>query len=532
MPTIQAFLAALSLLVCVGLAADQPSLPALFRGALSNFVLVWLLFAIAERLGSRWLRWCCLGLIATLLSATEAHLLINGAYPAVSHAELAIDDSFLAALIGDGVFGGLLALNLAWIGALEVVRGRLRPFQAPSRLLTALLPVFSVFLVATALFTPGISAHWYARNLLEHQFWWDAKLPESGAAVVDGRTLVPASEGAPLQALRVPKHVVLVLIEGLSAEIAASGATPEIRDLEREGLVVRRFVAHQRQTHRGLFALLCGAYPNLLTPEAKSHLVALSGLQQRCLPAELRDAGFRTAFLQSADLGYMTKDLFAQAVGFTVVKGQHELASGGADGPWGLDDRTLFRHALDDLNAHADQRTFTTLLTSGTHPPYRTPVSSNDKARAFAFASDSVAWFVEQLRVQGLLEDTLVLITSDESSSIGNGSIGDGIGGVTAGISSSADQDRTQMPPSNHGYLLALGAGLQPMEQPGLFGQVDVAISVLDALGLPPRGFHGASVFRRHAADRTLLAANTYKRTIYAIGEQALVRCDQMLNCM
>ncbi len=148
---------------------------------------------------------------------------------------------------------------------------------------------------------------------------------------------------------------------------------PEIRFLESEGLVARRFITHQRQTHRGLFAVLCEAYPNLLVPEAKSHLVALSGLQQRCLPAALRDAGIRTAFLQAADLGYMTKDRFAQAAGFQVIKGQHELTSSGKDGPWGLDDRTLLEQVLDDLGGYAGERTFTTVLTSGTHPPYKTP---------------------------------------------------------------------------------------------------------------------------------------------------------------
>ena len=246
----------------------------------------------------------------------------------------------------------------------------------------------------------------------------------TGMAVLGGRSLIPSADGEPLQAIAAPKHVVLLLVEGpiVGAAMVAAGEMPEIRALESEGLVARRFITHQRQTHRGLFAVLCEAYPNLLVPEAKSHLVALSGLQQRCLPAALRDAGIRTAFLQAADLGYMTKDRFAQAAGFQVIKGQHELTSSGKDGPWGLDDRTLLEQALDDLRAHAGERTFTTVLTSGTHPPYKTPEGGNDKAGAFAFASKSVGWFVEQLRADGLLDDTLVLISSDESSATHPGS--------------------------------------------------------------------------------------------------------------
>ena len=49
--------------------------------------------------------------------------------------------------------------------------------------------------------------------------------------------------------------------------------------------------------------------------------------------------------------------------------------------------------------------------------------------------------------------------------------------------------------------------------------------------GCPRAGFGGASVFRRLSVGRTLLAADAYKKAIYAISEQAVVRCDQALRC-
>ena len=88
-----------------------------------------------------------------------------------------------------------------------------------------------------------------------------------------------------------------------------------------------------------------------------------------------------------------------------------------------------------------------------------------------------------------------------------------------------------RIPPANHGYLLAIGAGVLPAEQMALFGQVDVAASVLDVLGLSRAGLGGASVFRRLSAGRTLLGADAYKKAIYAISEQAVLRCDQALRC-
>jgi len=56
MPLIQAVVASLLLLACVGLVADQPSVSALLRGSLSNLVLFWLLVGLTGRLTARWLR--------------------------------------------------------------------------------------------------------------------------------------------------------------------------------------------------------------------------------------------------------------------------------------------------------------------------------------------------------------------------------------------------------------------------------------------------------------------------------------------
>jgi len=242
-------------------------------------------------------------------------VLINGAYPLLGHAALALDGGFLRALLMDWRFTGLLLFNFCWLSMLAVARNRVAWASPSLQLHRALLAVFVLFVVATGLVTPGISAHWYAQNVVEHQFRWGERGFATDMAVRDGRSLVPSADGEPLQPIAVPRHVVLLLIEGLGAAMVTSGEMPEIHALESEGLVARRFITHQRQTHRGFFSVLRGAYPNFLVSEAKSHLVSLSGLQQRCLPAALRDAGFRTAFLQAFDMGYMTKDLFAQAPG-------------------------------------------------------------------------------------------------------------------------------------------------------------------------------------------------------------------------
>jgi len=510
---LQALIASLSLLLCVLVATAVPVPAALTRGLVSNLVLFWLLFAAVALLRRPGLRAVPLALIALGLAAVQAHILINGAYPQVVHAGLAADRGFLASLLADRVILLLIPVNLVWV-LLTGLPGQMRRLPAPRLgLLLTVATVLLAFLFMTAWLIPGINAHWYARSLVEHQLLGRVALADTGAGLTDGRMLVPPINGKPIQSLTPPRHVLLIFIEGLSAHYVAAGATPEIAVLEPEGLLIPRFVAHQRQTHRGLFAALCGAYPNLIRREAKSDLMGMAGLRQRCLPATLRDAGWDTVFLQSADLGFMAKDLFAEAAGFARVAGQQELGPGPADGPWGLDDRTLMERAYAALKQQGDRPSLTALLTSGTHPPFHTLVSDNDQAQAFAFASAAVGWLVERLKHDGLLDDTLLLITSDEAS-VGGDRVLDGI------------------PAANRGYMLLLGAGIRPGRQPGLFGQVDIPVTVLDALGLPREGFGGASMLRRVSGPRTLLAANGYRGELYLIREGALVRCDGALDCV
>lgn len=511
MAIIQATLAALILGACVLLAADELQWSPLLRGLVSNLLLWSLLFLGASLVPRGALRLLALGLVALLFSIVAAHVLINGGWPNLDHLGLATDRVFLTALLADRVFLGLLAVNLAWILLSERMRPAVRNRGPRPTLLVVIGLCMAGFLVLTQS-DPRMAVHWYAQNPIEHLLAGDDARGLDASGIIDGRSLVPRADGERIVALKPPHHVLLVLVEGLSALDVAAGRAPEIAALEPRGLVVRNFVTHQRQTHRGMFSALCGAYPNLVRPEAKSHLMALSGLRQTCLPRVLGDAGFRTAFLQSAPLGYMSKDLFARAAGFDSIKGLEALRPAPFEGLWGLDDHFLLERALEEIRALRDHKAFVTLLTSGTHAPFSTPESNNDRDQAMGYASRAVRWLVEQLKREGWLDDTLVIITSDES-------------GATT------DRDSNAIPAANHGYLLALGSGLENTEQPGLFGLVDIPRSVLDAEDLPSGGFGGASVFRR-ASPRLLLAANTYRRELYVLSDAGTTRCNQKGDCV
>jgi hypothetical protein len=126
----------------------------------------------------------------------------------------------------------------------------------------------------------------------------------------------------------------------------------------------------------------------------------------------------------------------------------------------------------------------------------------------------SLGQFIRGLEDAGVLEDTLVLITSDESRELAAG----GSDFINALLQA-------------WGVMVVLhpsgAAGM--VGEPGL--QLDVPISVLDGLGMPvpASGFAGRSLFRRYPEPRQLLWGNIHLGVIGGLsteGELALCTED------
>ena len=116
-------------------------------------------------------------------------------------------------------------------------------------------------------------------------------------------------------------NVLIIMLEGISHDVSTTHLMPTFRALHRQYMTYANFVSLQRQTNRGIYAVLCGDYPNFLTREAKSDLVGVFGSQSKCLPERLREHGYRTIFMQGSPLGYMRKDKFAEQSGFDEAVG-------------------------------------------------------------------------------------------------------------------------------------------------------------------------------------------------------------------
>ncbi len=325
-------------------------------------------------------------------------------------------------------------------------------------------------------------------------------------------------------------NVLLILIEAASgaylpsvaaAERVESGtAMPKLDALAQEHVLFSRVISHQRQTNRGEYGILCGDYPKLLTDQSKMSEQAY-GKARRCLPQVLRERGYATAYIQSAPLGFMLKDQFMRKAGFDQLVGDPSFERSYARTDWGVDDKAFFEQSLDRVIAlhEAERPFFATLLTVGTHHPFTFPdTATADGARtrqerAFRWSDDALIEFLNALEERGVLRDTVVIITSDES----------------AGLVRAASATQRLLSQS-WSFVVVMLPEPQAKRIDTPVAHVDTAISVSDLLGFERQAkrFTGRSWFRDYATPRRLFAGNTYARSVMMWEPSgAAVVCDE-----
>nr|WP_225778076.1 LTA synthase family protein [Pseudomonas sp. Marseille-Q3773] len=294
---------------------------------------------------------------------------------------------------------------------------------------------------------------------------------------------------------------------------------PRLSQWAERGMNTPDYVLHTHQTIRGLYAMLCGDYDKLANGTPKGvELLTQNERNQACLPAQLRQAGFTTHYLQGAGLRFMAKDRIMPHIGFDAVHGLEWFRNANyLEFPWGKDDRAFFEGALGYVGQLQKQDTpwMLTLLSVGTHQPYSAPAKylerhDTPKQAAVAYLDDALGAFLDSLERQGVLKDTLVVVTSDESH---------GIDGVRLA--------------SSWGFNLTLAPeqAQLPRIKRGTYGHVDLATSLLDYFALPiPMALGGRSLYRDYDSGREMIAY-TNGMLRYHDGHGLFTECDFQQRC-
>ncbi|MGB5286551.1 MAG: LTA synthase family protein [Polyangiales bacterium] len=462
------------------------------------------------------------------------------AFPNLSNLIYLGDATFLAgsvASVGNwgttvAIFG--LSLTLAWWGlARHADRRQLSLLVAASLCGLLLTPIWTITSNVerwrqTNPIGDAVTAGYgmVSRALKEEppeQDWSVGALSSEKQAAIE-TAFRPDLDGEPLATAKpsTQPNVLLIVIEGLSGAYlptvreyhGAPGAMelPYLDTLHRKYYSVPNFVAHQRQTNRGIYSTMAGRLPNLLSLSPKMSTSA-DRASQRYLPQALRDAGYRTVFMQATDMEFMMMDQFMVTAGFENTYSDQDYPDAKLRTGWGVDDNTLFTQVSQRIRELEKEPRpwFLTALTCGSHHPYDSLVpedfpklpNETNKARAFRYADQALEQLLEELQADGVLDHTLVMITSDES----------------AGSMASTDSLDRQIS-VNWGQMVVRLPNSMQYTANDAFGQSDIALSIVDYLGLSDQAehFHGRSMFRDYATPRPLFFANNSAGTLGTFG--------------
>ena len=189
----------------------------------------------------------------------------------------------------------------------------------------------------------------------------------------------------------------------------------------------------------------------------------------------------------------MSKDKVMPTVGFQHVHGSEWFTGKPAvKCGWGVDDKTFFEGAaryIKTLQQDTSKPWMLTLLTVGTHQPYAVPRAyanrfPDRRDASVAYLDDAVGKFLDTLDKQGVLRDTLVILTSDESH---GADLADWV--------------------SSWGLNVVFAPEPLPAVHAGQFSLLDTGLSVLDYFRLAPHPYTwGRSVFRDYTTARQMVS--------------------------
>ncbi|TKB26985.1 LTA synthase family protein [Desulfopila sp. IMCC35006] len=405
--------------------------------------------------------------------------------------------------------------------------------KTTSCLLAGLLLLGLHYPVSRALGNQSVAArynplHWFITDASAKLFSAEVKglsvadLPSSLKTVdLDGKRLLAKGRA---------KNVLIVILEGVPGI-----AFPEIRremhvedipfQMDKlskstlDGMLVPDFVDHSHQTIRGLYAIHCGDFSKFSYEMPKAmELQNNPDRAAECLPAQLERQGWQSHYLQGAGLQFMNKERAMPTMGFQHVHGVEWFTERTeTDFIWGTTDGDFFKGAkkyIGELQA-ANKPWFLSLLTVATHQPFS---ATDEQAKKYgsrlnatmALLDESVATFVDGLRRDGVLEDTLVIITSDESHGA------DGADWYSSwGL----------------GIVLTPEHELLPRIKKGTYGLVDIEASVLDYFNLPmPPSIIGRSIFRDYNSARDMVSYTSSKLR-WQTADNFLYECGRDDTC-
>jgi len=225
-------------------------------------------------------------------------------------------------------------------------------------------------------------------------------------------------------------NMLMILVEGLdrrflNQEMRGIPVTPFLDTLQRHSFYFENFYSNGTQTARGLFASFCSYYPR----QGQAAMKTRYAYDYPCLPAFLKNHGYRSEMVTGEDRDLNRLQLFATRNGFHQLFDMHDFPEGtkriGSGPSLGISDGDLLDLIRERLAFLQNRGTpfFLTTLTLGMHHPFSVP-ETTDAVRSLRqepdgyiaslrYLDQELERFFTESRRAGLLKNTIVMILGD-----------------------------------------------------------------------------------------------------------------------
>ncbi|MET0683137.1 MAG: sulfatase-like hydrolase/transferase [Casimicrobiaceae bacterium] len=297
-----------------------------------------------------------------------------------------------------------------------------------------------------------------------------------------------------------PRHVVLIMVESLSAEFVGAygstkGLTPNLDRFAREGLKFTNAYATGTRTVRGLEAASVGTPPvpgqSIVRRPDNERLTTLGGLLER--------QGYATSFVYGG-YGYFDNmnAYFAGNDYHVVDRVDFPKSTIVFENIWGVADESLFANVLRviDDNAAQGKPSFTHVMTTSNHRPFTYPTGRIDipspggRDGGVKYTDWAIGKFIDDARSKPWFGETLFVIVADHCASVAG---------------------KTKLPVGGYRIPLIFYAPklLPPGEFTATMSQIDLPPTILDVLRANgDDDFFGRSVFELPATPPRAFIGN------------------------
>jgi len=294
------------------------------------------------------------------------------------------------------------------------------------------------------------------------------------------------------RAVAAGRNVILVSLESTAAQyLGLYGAQPDVMPnltrLAASGIVFDRAYAAYPESIKGLYSVLCSAYPAFDVA-----VDSYASAPCRALPATLSERGYATALFHSGRFMYLGMEAVIRDRGYDTLADAGDIG-GNRNSSFGVDEPSTVRRMLQWIDAQSSGRPFfLTYLPIAGHHPYESseagPFDEHDEfgryRNALREGDAALGTLIQGVQQRGLAEQTVWIVFGDHGEAFGQH---EGNYGHTFNLY----EENVRVPL----LIAALERGTAPQRSHRVVSLVDIAPTVLDLAGLPvPPIYQGQSM--------------------------------------